>query len=284
MTNNDIVVAHSEKLELCKQAMRTDGPNQLHVIADFDNTLTRAFVDGEKAPSIIGQLRKGNYLTPDYAAQAQALFDHYAPIEQDHSLPLPQRIKEMDTWWRTHFALLERSGFNRETINDVVLHSTLQFRKDTKAFIDLLEKHQIPLIIMSAAPGDMLIAHLEHENLLRPNVHVIANLYEFDQNGNAVKIKEPIIHSLNKHEVVIKNFPVYDSIKNRHNIILLGDNLGDIGMAEGSAVDKIIKIGFLNQNTTANLPIYTENFDIVITDDGSMENVNDLLEQILEKN
>ena len=277
-----VIIPHPERLDVSKLSIRRDGAAQFHVLADFDNTLTRAFVNGEKAPSIIGQLRKGRYLTPEYPDAAQALFDHYAPIERDHTMPLDVRVAEMQTWWEKHFALLEQSGFNKDVIDDVVLHSTLQFRDQIKDFIDFLEAHQIPLIIMSAAPGDMLIAHLKHEGLLRPNVHVIANLYEFDAAGNAVKIKEPIIHSLNKHEVVIRHFPIFNEIKERPNILLLGDGLGDIGMAEGFEYKEIIKVGFLNQDVENSLPIYSENFDIVITDDGSLEFVNEMLIEMMD--
>lgn len=280
--SESVIIPHPERLDVAKLTIRRDGAEKFHVLADFDNTLTRAFVNGEKAPSIIGQLRKGKYLTPEYPDAAQALFDHYAPIEHDETRSLDERKVEMHTWWRRHFALLEQSGFSRDVINDVVLHSTLQFRDQIKDFIDFLEAHQIPLIIMSAAPGDMLTAHLEHEGLLRPNVHVIANLYQFDEAGNAIKIKEPIIHSLNKHEIVIRHFPVFETIKGRPNILLLGDGLGDVGMAEGFEYKEIIKIGFLNQNIEINLPIYSENFDMVITDDGSMEAINEMLIEMID--
>ncbi len=277
-----IIIPHPERLDVSKLSIRRDGAAQFHVLADFDNTLTRAFVNGEKAPSIIGQLRKGRYLTPEYPDAAQALFDYYAPIERDFTMPLDERTAEMHTWWKKHFALLEQSGFSRDVINDVVLHSTLQFRDQIKDFIDFLEAHQIPLIIMSAAPGDMLTAHLKHEGLLRPNVHVIANLYEFDAAGNAIKIKEPIIHSLNKHEIVIRSFPVFEAIKDRPNILLLGDGLGDIGMAEGFDYKEIIKVGFLNQDVEKNVSTYSDHFDVVITNDGSLEFVNEMLIEMMD--
>lgn len=281
-SSSTILIPHPERLDVSKLSIRRDGPSQFHVIADFDNTLTQAYVDGEKAPSIIGQLRKGKYLTPDYPEAAQALFDHYAPIERDNSLSLAERNLDMLTWWKKHFALLEKSGFNRDVINDVVLNSTLQFRDQVKDFIDLLEKHQTPLIIMSAAPGDMLVEHLRHEGLLRSNVHVIANLYQFDADGYAIKINEPIIHSFNKHEVVVKNFPVFEMIKDRKNILLLGDSLGDVGMADGFDYKEIIKVGFLNQEVEKNIQIYSDNYDVVVTNDGSLAIVNELLEEILE--
>jgi hypothetical protein len=57
---------------------------------------------------------------------------------------------------------------------------------------------------MSAGPGDMILEYLKKEDIMNDNIHVIANLYEFDNIGNAIKIKEPIIHSMNKKEIAIK--------------------------------------------------------------------------------
>jgi len=63
-----------------------------------------------------------------------------------------------------------------------------------------------------------------------------------DENGKAIAVREPIIHSFNKDETVVKNFPIYKDIKDRKNIILLGDGLGDAHMADGFDYENIIKI------------------------------------------
>ncbi|MBU1349747.1 hypothetical protein KJ978_03455, partial [Patescibacteria group bacterium] len=44
--------------------------------------------------------------------------------------------------------------------------------------------------------------------------------------------------------------------------------------------DNLIKIGFLNENVKENLEEYKKNYDVVILNDGSMEYVNDLLNEI----
>lgn len=277
-----IIITHPERVTETKRKIREAGPNKFHILADFDNTLTRAFVEGVKAWPIIAELRNKKYLTSDYAPQAHALYEKYAPLERDPALDPQQRREKMHEWWMTHFDLLVRSGFSKDIIKDVVEKSSLQFRVGFEHFISYLEKHNIPLVIMSAAPGDLLLEYLRHADLLRTHVHVIANLYEFDQQGKAVKIHEPIIHSLNKSEVVIQGFPVFESIRERTNILLMGDSLGDAGMAEGFPYDEIIKFGFLNQDREARLAEYTEHFDIVQTDDGSLDCINELLAELFE--
>ena len=70
-------------------------------------------------------------------------------------------------------------------------------------------------------------------------------------------------------------------IKARSNVVLLGDSLGDLGMTAGLHHNTIIKIGFLNEDIEKNLELYKEQFDIVITGDGSMEYINQLLHDLL---
>jgi len=52
---------------------------------------------------------------------------------------------------------------------------------------------------------------------------------------------------MNKDETILKEIPeVYSAIKDRRNIILLGDNVGDLGMIEGFDYKNLLKVGFLN--------------------------------------
>lgn len=92
----DIVISNQGKLDKIKTAMTEDGAANLHVLADFDRTLTCAFVSGEEVPSAISVLRDGSYLTPDYAAKAQVLFNKYHPIEIDPKVSPEDKKKAME--------------------------------------------------------------------------------------------------------------------------------------------------------------------------------------------
>lgn len=55
-----------------------------------------------------------------------------------------------------------------------------------------------------------------------------------------------MIHVLNKNEVAIKNTDYYNLIRERSNVILLGDSLGDAKMADGiDHAENVLKIGFI---------------------------------------
>lgn len=118
--------------------IKKDGWSNLHVLADFDRTLTAGLINGIKTPSIIALLRDGNHLIPGYAEKAQALFDKYHPIEID--LKLPQNIKKskMEQWWQEHNKLLIESGLKFSDLEDVAQNNDLKFREGVLEFLDFL--------------------------------------------------------------------------------------------------------------------------------------------------
>ena len=52
-------------------------------------------------------------------------------------------------------------------------------------------------------------------------------------------------------------------------------------MANGFKYDNLIKIGFLNDKEEENIEYYKDIFDVVITGDGDMGYINDLLKEII---
>ncbi|MBI5072082.1 haloacid dehalogenase-like hydrolase [Candidatus Falkowbacteria bacterium] len=276
----NIIIKSSENLEKIKSAMAKDGPEKLHVLSDFDRTLLRAFVDGQKSPSVIAQIRNGKYLTPDYAPRAHALFDKYRPIELDPNLSRAEKSKAMHEWWSEHFKLLAESGLTKQVMQKIVATKTLKFRDGALEFLDFLHERNIPLVIMSGAPGDMIAMYLAQEGRLYDNVYIIAPFLEFDASGKMIGVKEPIVHALNKYEIILKDFPVFEKIKNRQNVLLLGDSLDDVGMVEGFDYKNMLKIGFLNEKVEENLEKFKETFDVVLLGDPGMEYINNLLREM----
>ena len=94
-------------------------------------------------------------------------------------------------------------------------------------------------------------------------------------------MREPIIHSFNKNETVVHELPIYEDIKERKNVLLLGDTLGDVHMADGFAYEHIIKVWFLNHETPELKEAYSKIYDVVIMGDGNMKWVNELIQKII---
>lgn len=281
---NEIYIQNKERLESIKNAIKKGGASKLHVLADFDRTLTTAFVDGKSVRSLISILYEGNYLTPDYGAKGQALSQKYHPIEMDPNIPFEEKWAAMDSWWREHSKLLIESGLSRDVIKKAVLESRVTLREGYGEVADLLNKNNIPLVIMSASGlgSDGITQYLEQSDKLYPNVHLVCNQYEWDENGKAVALREPIIHALNKYETSVQDFPAFNEVRERKNVILLGDSIDDIGMVQGFEYDNLITIGFLNDKVEENLEHYKKAFDVVLTGDASMEYVDQLLKEIVE--
>ncbi len=283
MQRENVIIPNEKELGKKIEAMASDGADKLHILSDFDRTLTQAFVDGQKSPTVIAQIRNGKYLTSDYALRAHALYDKYRPIEIDSSLDLKEKNKAMHEWWKTHFELLVECGLDKKVMDEIVSKRELQFRAGTLKLFDLAHKSNVPVIIMSAGPGYMIRKYIEQEGRMYANVHIIANEYDFNDDGKVLGIKEPIIHSYNKHEMTLDGHMVLDSIRDRKNVVLLGDGVSDIGMVEGFSYDHLLTIGFLNENKEVNGEKYGESFDVVLTGDQNMDYVHELLSSVMTK-
>jgi 5'-nucleotidase len=278
-----IVASGPEEFNSKKEKFIESGIGKIHVLADFDRTLTKAFVDGEKTPSVIAELRRKNYISEEYSKKATELSEIYRPIEMDLSVSHKEKKEKMKEWWEKHFDLLIESGLNKKHIVEIVESGKIKLREGADEFFELLKKNKIPLIIMSSAGLgiESISMALEKEGKLSENVHIISNSFEWNSEGKAISVKKPIIHGMNKAEVSLKELPIYDELLEKKNVILLGDSLGDLGMIEGFPYDNLIKIGFLNYNVEANLEKFKENFDVVITDDGDLEFVNNFLKEVI---
>jgi len=280
----NIIISNSKELEKTKKQILEAGKQKLHILADFDRTLTKAFVNNEKIPSIISVLRDGNYLTKDYAKKAHELFNTYHPIEINPNISKLEKTKKMKKWWTIHFDLLIKSGLNKKDIKKVVESGKIQLRQGTSELLDFLNKNNIPLIIMSSVGlgGDSISMFLEKQGKLYNNIHIISNSFKWDKDGNAIGVKKPIIHNMNKDETSVKGLPIYNKLKKRKNVILLGDSLSDTDMIKGFDYINLISIGFLNYDVKASLEHFKQAYDIVILNDDSMNYVNELLKEVVK--
>jgi 5'-nucleotidase len=284
MVETDIIIPDKKKLNNLKKEFHKEGVNKIHVLTDFDRTLTKAYVNGVKVPAIISRLRDGGYISKDYSEKAGALANYYHPIELDQKISLEEKKKKMYEWWTKHFDLLIKSGLNKKHIETIVNEGVVKFREGAKDFLEILNKKNIPLVIISSSGlgYESVEMFLEKNNCMYDNIHIISNSFKWDKDGNAIKVNEPIIHVFNKDEQSIKNYLVYNLIKDRKNIILLGDSLGDLGMITGSDYNHLIKVGFLNENVEENLELYGKNFDIVLTNDSDMNYLNKFMKEIVK--
>ncbi len=266
---------------------RDAGVNNLHVISDFDKTLTKAFMYGfvHTSSQIIKQKQ---YFSDEFLEKTNKLFDHYHPIEKDLSLPLEEKTEKMIEWWEKSSSLFVEYGLNKNIIKDAV--KLIQLRDGCYDFIDALNSHDIPLLIFSAGQGDVIEEFFRYRKKLNANLHIVSNFYEYDAEGISRGYdKENMIHIMNKNFSHVKNEDYIKKIKNRETVLLLGDSISDKDMSQGLDYANIIEVGFFNDslidfsldNLMKNLRYYIDKFDVVIANDGDMRYVNDILNSIV---
>jgi 5'-nucleotidase len=277
------VIAYPRKFKFALRKIISGGSEKLHILADFDRTLTCAYINGRRAPSLIYTLMDENLLTPDYPDKASRLYEKYHRLEISPRLPFATKKKAMREWWTKHFRLLIESGLSKSLIKKAVSSKNVKLRPGVKKFIHLLKKYRIPLVIMSSSGigYESLVYFFRHHRLFSKNIFIISNNFIWDKKGEARGIIKPIIHSLNKKEVLVKNLPFFENIKDRKNVLLLGDQAHDTEMITGFDYNNLIKIGFLNEHIIPSLKIYKKVFDVVILNDGTFSIVNKLIKKIL---
>lgn len=277
-----VIIPNPENLEQLKSKIKKADYQNLHILSDFDRTLTYGAINGVKTPSIISMLRDGNHLTEGYAEKAHALFDKYHPIEIDPKIPLEEKKKAMQEWWETHNKLLIESGLSKLDLENIVKNGRVEFRDGAPEFLDFLYEHNIPLVILSASGcGDAIQLFFQKIGRDYPNIYCITNKFNWDKNGRVISTKGPIIHCMNKDEAILERIPeVYQAIKNRRNVILLGDSIGDLEMIKGFNYLNLLRIGFLNFDYDKSKEDYERNFDVVLEGDGDFNFVNTLIRDL----
>ncbi|CAM8892306.1 unnamed protein product [Rhodiola kirilowii] len=284
----DMVVADRHALESKVASIKAAGPAKLQVIADFDATLTKYWVDGRRGHTSHGLLQQGN---PEFDAKRQKLYEYYHPLEFSPSISIEEKTKLMEEWWGKTHALLIEGGLSYDAIKMSVANSIIAFREGVVELLEYLEEKDVPVLIFSAGLADII------EEVLRQKIHrsfknvkIVSNRMVFED-GKLVAFKGKTIHVLNKNEHALDMAaPLHDelgdvngaindsaSVKNRTNVLLLGDHIGDLRMSDGLDYDTRISIGFLNDNVEKSLDSYSRAFDILYLNDAPMHGVVSLL-------
>jgi len=279
-----IIYSNKQQFLQTLENMKKEGLDNLHFLADFDNTLTKAFVNWQKTPSLVSAIRWKNWMLWEKCAlEDTKLFEKYHPIEINPNLSIEEKKKFMSEWWEKSFELFIKYWLSKDILEEIWKTDLIEFRDWVKEFFEFTAKNNIPVIIISASWlwVESIEILLKNHNLNYPNIEIISNNYIWDEQGKAIWYKEPIIHSFNKWETILKEFPeIFAKIKNRKNVILLWDSLWDHHMVDWFDYKNLINIWFLNDKIDELLEEYTKRYDVVITWDWDFGVVNEILKEI----
>ena len=237
-----------------------EGREKLHLIFDFDRTLTIGKDGSSLASTCFSMFREQGTLGENYTQTSTALFNTYHPLEISHTVSNDEKTRAMDEWWKKHLELLVAHKLSKADFKNTVNNGNVKLRKYVKEVFEICRQKNIPIIILSAGLGDLITCILEKEKINHSNVTIVSNWFLFE-GDTVVGYKTPFIHATNKDEDHLSQ-QVKESLIGRNNIVLAGDSLSDLKMLPSQNTGRTITFGFLNgaQNL---LPEFKKNFDHV---------------------
>ncbi len=221
-----------------------------------------------------------NKLGDEYTKERNKLYDHYHPIEIDITLDFNYKSKMTAEWFQKHLELMVKHGVTTDMISKSLDDGQITLREGVVEFLKMITNKNIPLIIFSAAIGDVIKMQLKPLNLDMQNTHILSNFFNFDENGKAIGFKSDLVHPFNKTEMLINKETYKDQVVKRPNCILLGDALYDATMADGMNHETILKIGFLNGNESEK-ETFSKVYDVLVEEDTNMDAVNELISDLI---
>uniref|UniRef100_A0A665SY29 5'-nucleotidase n=1 Tax=Echeneis naucrates TaxID=173247 RepID=A0A665SY29_ECHNA len=277
-SNPSVCMKDPQRVQDIMESMAKAGSNTVQVISDFDMTLTRFAYNGKRCPTCHNILDNSDLVSEECKEQLKELLDTYYPIEIDCSRPVDEKLPLMVEWWTKAHALLVQQRIKKDHLALVVRESDAMLRDGYQLFFDHLHEHSIPLLIFSAGIGDILEEVIRQAKVFHPNINVFSNYMDFDDCGVLRAFKGELIHIYNKREGALLNSGHFEELRARPNVLLMGDSLGDLNMADGvQDMENILKIGFLNDKVEERKQSYLDSYDIVLVKDETLVVPNGVL-------
>ncbi|KAM9577604.1 cytosolic 5'-nucleotidase 3A-like [Trichechus inunguis] len=255
---------------------------KLQIIRDFDMTLSRFSYKGKRCPTCHNVIDNCKLVTDECRKKLLQLKEKYYAIEVDPALTVEEKYSYMVEWYTKSHGLLVEQALPKAKLKEIVEESDVMLKEGYENFFDKLQQHSIPVFIFSAGIGDVFEEVIRQAGVYHPNVKVVSNFMDFDENGLLKGFKGELIHVFKKHGGALKNTEYFNQLKDNSNVILLGDSQGDLRMADGvTNVEHILRIGYLNDRVDELLEKYMDSYDIVLVKDESLEVASSILQKIL---
>ena len=240
------------------------------VLIDFDRTIT-------SYESLDSWAVAGIAADEGCEVEVNKLYEKYRPIEMDYNISYEEKYKQMEIWYNSCMNLYYKYHLNEYKLQEAVKNSGLIFRKGAREFLQYTYENDIPVIILSAGVGSVIREFLKEKNCYFDNIFLISNTFLYDEKGNAFKLENSLIHTMNKTVEGHLKGKRKEEFDKRPYRLLFGDTIEDIYMTPKKDLEKTIKIGFLDKELE-NLSVYREKFDIVLTkEDTSFDNARKII-------
>lgn len=213
-----------EKVTKKIDSILTSGKKKVHLVLDFDRTLTKnenKFKENVSTWEILS-----THLNKKAHKEYKRLYDKYRPLEVENKM----KFSDAAVWWEAILDLYKENKLKWVNILDDV-EERMPIRNGVKELFNICDKKEIPTIIISAGIKDVIEMWCQRFEI-KPTIVLSTNLFFNTRGFISGWDKNSLIHILNKKE---KGHNEISKIrKTRPNIILIGDSLKDASMVSGS--------------------------------------------------
>lgn len=207
----------------------TAGSSALHVVSDFDLTLTA----GKQAGQNLGTWDvMDELMPPEGVARHTAIYQSFRPIELEGKLTSELTSEK----WAETLDLITNYHMSIDDIETAFL-AVATLRDGAKELFMCCEANDIPTVILSSGIRNVIQLMADYYGI-HPT-HILSNDLTVDAATRRVSgwRRETLIHMLNKHERGHGELSVLRGT--RPNVLLLGDVLDDTKMVAGDDVLRI---------------------------------------------
>ena len=232
-----------------------EGVDKIHLLLDFDRTLTKSQNDlGENVTT--WEILK-DHLPSKAQKEYQQFYKKYRALEIGNKMTVSDAVK----WWKRILNLFQKNKLKWSDItNDV--EKRMPIRPYTKELFQICERKNIPTVIISAGIQDIIELWCQKFEI-NPTIILSTNLTFSSEDYMTGWRKDSLIHILNKKE---KGYQEIKKIKSkRPNTILIGDSLDDAYMVEGEKnVLRVIVYDSRKDDKIKIIKEFTKKFDLII--------------------
>ena len=266
-------VSTNQNFDIKFKAMKQCDKTSFVIIADYDETFTKKMIGKNRSRSSFGVIDQSSLISKEFHTNSANLSAKYRKYESDLTVDFETRDKIVKEWYMSDLQLMIDEKLNKLNVKSFIEEAINQgyflFRNGIYKFFDLLEKYNLPLILISAGIKGVIIGELKallgndrYQQLkAKKLLTIIANEFIYDDKDNIVDYGRPVIYSFNKSSFVTNKL-VND--RKDINILFFGDNFNDIDAISKMEYSNVLGIAFGNYPEKDIPTEYYEKYDAVV--------------------
>ena len=229
-----------------RRAIVGDGVESLHVVLDFDHTITAYLspTTGEKCLECHDVVQHGTY----DPSERQASFR--ADIEGVWSDQRNGRLRCLSEWWSRFHDAIASHELTETEVRQATASSQVALRPGAAELFAWLREHAVRTTILSAGISTVIEEVLRrHDIEVHEQARIIANVPVLDGSERIVSFREPLVYSRNKAQVLktLEFGNTGENARSPDNIVLAGNAIGDVQCLSGMPHGRSLSLGFLHE-------------------------------------